>query len=116
MDILDFRNSLFEHIEGNMEKITGLNWIFIKTPPYSSQAQEMIQVDYCSVYGDASQISFLQFGSAYTTSQEPPPSICSTLVINGAVELFTGDQAPEFQLYIALFCGKSLVNSCQHSL
>lgn len=46
-----------------MEKITELNWSFTKTPPYSSQAQEMIQVDYYSIYGDASQISFLQFVS-----------------------------------------------------
>lgn len=63
MDILDFGNSHFEHTEGNMEKITGLNWSFIKTPRYSSQAQEMIPVDYCSIYGDASEISFQQFVS-----------------------------------------------------
>lgn len=63
MDIQRLQEFYFEHIEGNMEKITELNWSFTKTPPYSSQAQEMIQVDYYSIYGDASQISFLQFVS-----------------------------------------------------
>lgn len=97
MDSLDFRTSHFEHIEGNLEEITALNWSFSKTPPYTCQAQEWFRRDNCSIYEDASRISFLQFAS-YLSIHKPRAYICSVLVINWAVELLLEARPQNFSL------------------